>query len=78
MNGYFLVKRMFRENVGLYVMLSLAILRFDLIIEYVLIKKRGSWSQRLYYFFSNHLYAGERVSFMFIVLFKLKSIYPHG
>ena len=42
MNGYFSVKRMFQENVGLYVMLSLAILRFDLIIEYVLIKKRGS------------------------------------
>jgi len=51
MNGYFLVKRMFRKNVGLYVMLSLAILRFDLIIEYVLIKKRGSYSKGYITFF---------------------------
>lgn len=37
-----LFTRMFRENVLLYVMFSLIILLFDLIIEYILIKKRGS------------------------------------
>jgi hypothetical protein len=42
MSGYFSVKQISRENVELYGMLSLTILRFDLIIECVFIKKRGS------------------------------------
>lgn len=46
-----LFTRMFRENVLLYVMFSLIILLFDLIIEYILIKKRGSAPQSYMAFF---------------------------
>lgn len=46
-----LFTRMFRENVLLYVMFSLIILLFDLIIEYILIKKRESAPQSYMAFF---------------------------
>jgi len=46
-----LFTRMFRENVLLYVMFSLIILFFDFIIEYILIKKRGSHPKSYMAFF---------------------------